>query len=76
MKKLITFLGVLIVSLFVFKAEAQIIVNQSVSTGPYRVGDTITVTYTVDKGTTKPRYFWLRYSFNNKKYLYICIIFF
>lgn len=71
MKKLITFLGVLIVSLFVFKVEAQIIVNQSVSTGPYRVGDTITVTYTVDRGTTKPRYFWLRYSFNNKALTYV-----
>ena len=44
MKKLLTFLGVLVVSLFVFKAEAQIVVNQSVSAGPYKVGDTITVT--------------------------------
>ena len=75
MKKLITLLGVLIISLFVFKAEAQIIVNQSVSAGPYKVGDTITVTYTVDKGTTKPRYFWLRYQFNNKALTYLSTTF-
>ena len=43
MKKLLTLLGVLIISLFVFKAEAQIIVNQSVSAGPYKVGDTLTL---------------------------------
>ena len=75
MKKFITFLGVLIVSLFVFKAEAQIVVNQSISAGPYKVGDTITVTYTVDKGTTKPRYFWLRYQFNNKAMTYVSTTF-
>ena len=57
--------------LFSFLAEAQIIVNQSISAGPYKVGDTLTVTYTVDKGTTKPRYFWLRYSFNNKALTYV-----
>ena len=57
--------------LFSFISEAQIIVNQSISAGPYKVGDTLTVTYTVDKGTTKPRYFWLRYSFNNKALTYL-----
>jgi len=57
--------------LFSFISEAQIIVNQSISAGPYKVGDTVTVTYTVDKGTTKPRYFWLRYSFNNKALTYV-----
>ena len=31
-----------------------------------KVGDTLTVKYTVTRGTTTPRYFWLRYSFNNK----------
>lgn len=71
MKKLITFLGILVISLFVFNAEAQIIVNQSISAGPYKVGDTVTVTYTVNKGTTNPRYFWLRYSFNNKALTYV-----
>jgi hypothetical protein len=57
--------------LFSFISEAQIIVNQSISAGPYKVGDTLTVTYTVDKGTTNPRYFWLRYSFNNKALTYV-----
>jgi hypothetical protein len=75
MKKLLTLLGVLIISLFVFKAEAQIIVNQSVSAGPYKVGDTLTITYTVTKGTTSPRYFWLRYQFNNKALTYVSTTF-
>ena len=75
MKKLITFLGILIISLFVFKVEAQVIVNQSVSAGPYKVGDTITVTYTVDRAATSPRYFWLRYSFNNKALTYVSTTF-
>ena len=69
MKKLLTILGVLLtISLSSF---GQIVVNQSVSAGPYRVGDTITITHTVDKGNTKPRYFWLRYSFNNKALTYV-----
>ena len=63
MKKLLSLIGILIVSI---TAKAQLTVNQSVVTSaPYKVGDTITVTYSVDKGTTKPRYFWLRYQFNN-----------
>lgn len=46
---------------------AQINVFQSVTPAPpYKVGDTLTVKYTVDRGTSLPRYFWLRYSFNNK----------
>ncbi len=75
MKKLLTLLGVLVISLFVFKAEAQIIVNQSVSAGPYKVGDTLTITYTVDKAGTSPRYFWLRYQFNNKALTYVSTTF-
>jgi hypothetical protein len=75
MKKLITLLGVLIISLFALKVEAQIIVNQSVSAGPYKVGDTLTVTYTVDRAGTTPRYFWLRYSFNNKALTYVSTTF-
>ena len=55
--------------------NAQIVVNQSVSAGPYKVGDTVTVTYTVDKGITKPRYFWLRYQFNNKALTYLSTAF-
>ncbi len=34
---------------------------------PYiEVCDTLTVKYTIARGATTPRYFWLRYSFNNK----------
>jgi hypothetical protein len=33
------------------------------------------VTYTVDKGITKPRYFWLRYQFNNKALTYVSTTF-
>ena len=63
MKKLLTLLGILI-SLSSF---AQITVTQSVTPAPpYRVGDTLTVRYNINRGTTTPRYFWLRYSFNNK----------
>jgi len=64
MKKLITFLGVFLISLSSF---AQLSVNQTISpTTNLKVGDTLTVKYTVTRGTTTPRYFWLRYSFNNK----------
>ena len=63
MKKLLTLLGILI-SLSSF---AQITVSQSVTPAPpYKVGDTLTVKYNINRGTTTPRYFWLRYSFNNK----------
>ncbi len=64
MKKLITFLGVFLISLSSF---AQLSVTQTISpTTNLKVGDTLTVKYTVTRGTTTPRYFWLRYSFNNK----------
>jgi hypothetical protein len=64
MKNLLLFLGVLFISL---SSYGQISVNQTVSpSGPYKVGDTLTVKYTINRGATLPRYFWLRYSFNNK----------
>ena len=64
MKKLVLFLGIFLTSLTSF---SQITVSQSVSPAPpYEVGDTLTVKYTIARGTTTPRYFWLRYSFNNK----------
>ena len=72
MKRIILLATLVLLS---FISEAQIIVNQSISAGPYKVGDTITVTYNVDKGTTKPRYFWLRYSFNNKALTYVSTTF-
>jgi hypothetical protein len=64
MKKLLTFIGVFLISISSF---AQLSVNQTISpTTNLKVGDTLTVKYTVTRGTTTPRYFWLRYSFNNK----------
>jgi hypothetical protein len=64
MKKLMLSLGILLVSLSSF---AQLTVNQTITpTTNLKVGDTLTVKYTVERGTTTPRYFWIRYSFNNK----------
>ena len=64
MKKILFFLAVLLVSI---SSYGQMTINQTVSpAGPYKVGDTLTVTYNVVRGTTKPRYFWLRYSYDNK----------
>jgi hypothetical protein len=73
MKKLLTLVGILLVSLV---TNAQLTVNQAVTTpSPYKVGDTIIVKYTVAKGVTKPRYFWLRYQFNNKALAYVSTTF-
>jgi hypothetical protein len=71
MKKLIITLGVILTSLSSF---GQMTINRTItpSTGPYKVGDTLTVKYIVDKGTnpaTTPRYVWLRYQYNNKSLL-------
>jgi len=65
MKKLIITLGVILTSLSSF---GQMTINRTItpSTGPYKVGDTLTVKYIVDKGTnpaTTPRYVWLRYQY-------------
>lgn len=65
MKKIL----ILLVSvLFTITSYAQgIIINQSVQEpGPYLVGDTITIKYTVDKQSATPRYLWLRYHYSNK----------
>jgi hypothetical protein len=60
----------LITGIFLLVANltfAQLTVNQTITpTTGLKVGDTLTVKYTVARGTTTPRYFWLRYSFNNK----------
>ena len=72
MKKFLLLVTTLFVTILSY---GQIIVNQSISAGPYKVGDTITVTYSVDKGTTKPRYFWLRYQYNNKALTYVSTTF-
>jgi hypothetical protein len=64
MKKLLMIIGILSISLSSF---AQLTVNQTITpTTGLKVGDTLTVKYTIDRGITTPRYFWLRYSFNNK----------
>ena len=76
MKKLLTVLGVLVISLLSFTAQAQLTIDQAITTtAPYKVGDTISVKYTVAKGTTTPRYFWLRYRFNNKALSYVSTTF-
>ncbi len=64
MKKTILFLGLFLISLTSF---SQLTINQTVTpSGPYKVGDTLTVKYNVVRGTTKPRYVWLRYNYDNK----------
>jgi hypothetical protein len=71
MKKLL-FLGLLLLSLTSF---GQLTVSHLiVPKTTYKVGDTIQVKYTVSKGTnpaTTPRYFWLRYQYNNKALAYV-----
>ena len=73
MKKLLMLLGILVISI---ASNAQLTVNQAVTTvAPYKVGDTISIKYTVAKDTTTPRYFWLRYQFNNKALSYVSTTF-
>ncbi len=73
MKKLLTLLGILVISI---ATNAQLTINQSVTpTTGLKVGDTISVKYTVARGTTTPRYFWLRYQFNNKALSYVSTTF-
>ena len=73
MKKLLTLLGILVISI---ASNAQLTINQSVTpTTGLKVGDTISVKYTVARGTTTPRYFWLRYQFNNKALAYVSTTF-
>ena len=72
MKNLLKLIGIISLSLTTFISNAQLSVNQSIVAKPsYKVGDTIQVKYTVAKGTTTPRYFWLRYQFNNKALAYV-----
>ena len=76
MKKFCITLGITILSLLAFTAEAQLTINQSVTpTTGLKVGDTISVKYTVARGTTTPRYFWLRYQYNNKALAYVSTTF-
>ena len=73
MKKLITLIGLFLIT---FSAFSQLTVNQSVTpTTGLKVGDTVSVKYTVARGTTTPRYFWLRYQYNNKALAYVSTTF-
>ena len=73
MKKLTFLIGILFLSLQSF---SQLTVNQSVTpTTGLKVGDTVSVKYTVARGTTTPRYFWLRYQYNNKALAYVSTTF-
>jgi hypothetical protein len=75
MKKLIVFLGVLLISL---SSYGQLTISQSLTpaTG-LKVGDTITVRYNLTKGQVikNPRYLWFRYQFNNKALTYVSTTF-
>ena len=75
MKKLIMFLGVLLVSL---TSYGQLTISQSLSpTTGLKVGDTITVKHTLTKGSVikNPRYLWFRYQYNNKALAYVSTTF-
>jgi hypothetical protein len=75
MKKLIMFLGVLLVSL---TSYGQLTISQAVTpTTNLKVGDTLTVKYNLTKGTVikNPRYLWFRYQFNNKALTYVSTAF-
>ena len=74
MKKILSF--IVIVLLSVFSVNAQLSVNQSIVTkSSYKVGDTIQVKYTVNRGSTTPRYFWIRYQYNNQALTYVSTTF-
>ncbi len=54
-------------SLISLTSFGQLIINQQITNPkPYRVGDTLTMQYQVIKGTTNPRYLWMRYQYSNK----------
>ena len=56
MKKLTLLIGAIL--LFAVQSFSQLTINQSVTpTTGLKVGDTISVKYTVARGTTTPRYF-------------------
>jgi hypothetical protein len=56
-----------VLSLVSLTSFGQLIINQEVvNSKPYRVGDTLTIRYNIIKGTTNPRYLWMRYQYSNK----------
>jgi hypothetical protein len=75
MKKILLFLGVLLISL---TSYGQLTISQSITpTTNLKVGDTLTVSYNLTKGTVikNPRYLWFRYQFNNKALTYVSTAF-
>ena len=71
MKNLFLLIGTILLSI---SSYGQLTINRSITpaSGPYKVGDTLTVKYVIDKGSnpaTTPRYFWVRYQYSNKSLL-------
>ena len=70
------FFGIIALSLLALTVNAQLTIDQSFTpTSNLKVGDTLSIKYTAAKGTTTPRYFWLRYQFNNKALKYVSTVF-
>lgn len=60
------FLG-LVFLLTSFMSFGQLIINQEITnTKPYRVGDTLTMKYTVVKGSLNPQYLWMRFGYSTQ----------
>ena len=76
MRKILALIGVfLLVSLTSF---SQLTISQSLTpTTGLKVGDTVTVSYTLTKGQVikNPRYLWFRYQYNNKALNYLSTTF-
>jgi hypothetical protein len=75
MKKLLMTLLLLVVGL---TSYGQLTISQSlIPPSNIKVGDTITVRYTLTKGQVikNPRYLWFRYQFNNKALTYVSTAF-
>ncbi len=75
MKKLLVSLSLILMS---FMSFGQLTISQSmVPPSGMKVGDTITVKYTLSKGQVikNPRYLWFRYQYNNKALNYVSTVF-
>jgi len=75
MKKLLVSLSLILMSFISF---GQLTISQSmVPPSGMKVGDTITVKYTLSKGQVikNPRYLWFRYQYNNKALNYVSTAF-
>ena len=75
MKKLISLLSLIILS---YTSFGQLTISQTLTPSTnLKVGDTITVKYTLTKGSTivNPRYLWFRYQYHNKSLAYVSTTF-